>query len=106
MPQPPALWLGHATTRSASVAGSAIVIDPFRTKNPRMPAEYRDLKAVGKVDLILVTHGQSGLIATDQRWMGSAGIASGTGRARRPPAIESWSGQTTSCDRHLPMVAQ
>ena len=106
MPQPPALWLGHATTRITGVAGTVIVIDPFRTKNPRMPPEYRDLKAVGKVDLILVTHGQSGLIATDQGSMGSAGITSGTGRARRPPAIESWVGQTTSCDRHLPMVAQ
>jgi hypothetical protein len=72
MPQPPALWLGHATTRITGVAGSAIVVDPFRTKNPRMPPEYRDLKAVGKVDLILVTHGQSGLIATDKGSMGSA----------------------------------
>jgi L-ascorbate metabolism protein UlaG (beta-lactamase superfamily) len=57
MPQPPALWLGHATTRITGVAGTAIVIDPFRTKNPRMQPECRDLKAVGKVDLIFVTHG-------------------------------------------------
>jgi L-ascorbate metabolism protein UlaG (beta-lactamase superfamily) len=51
------LWLGHATTRITSVAGKVIVIDPFLTRNPRTPPEYRDLKAVGKVDLILVTHG-------------------------------------------------
>jgi L-ascorbate metabolism protein UlaG (beta-lactamase superfamily) len=51
------LWLGHATTRITSVAGKVIVVDPFLTKNPRTPPEYRDLKAVGKVDLILVTHG-------------------------------------------------
>ena len=51
------LWLGHATTRITSVAGKVIVIDPFLTRNPRTPPDYRDLKAVGKVDLILVTHG-------------------------------------------------
>jgi L-ascorbate metabolism protein UlaG (beta-lactamase superfamily) len=50
------LWLGHATTRITSVAGKVIVVDPFLTKNPRTPPEYRDLKALGKVDLILVTH--------------------------------------------------
>ena len=51
------LWLGHATTRITSVEGKVIVIDPFLTKNPKTPARYRDLKALGKVDLILVTHG-------------------------------------------------
>jgi L-ascorbate metabolism protein UlaG (beta-lactamase superfamily) len=51
------LWLGHATTRITSVEGKVIVIDPFLIKNPKTPARYRDLKAVGKVDLILVTHG-------------------------------------------------
>lgn len=51
------LWLGHATTRITSVAGKVIMIDPFLTRNPKTPPEYRDLKAVGKVDLILVTHG-------------------------------------------------
>ncbi|MEY9362334.1 L-ascorbate metabolism protein UlaG (beta-lactamase superfamily) [Bradyrhizobium yuanmingense] len=57
-PQPvEVLWLGHATTRITSVAGKVIVIDPFLTRNPKTPPEYRDLKAIGKVDLILVTHG-------------------------------------------------
>ena len=51
------LWLGHATTRITSVEGKVIVIDPFLKKNPKAPAKYRDLKALGKVDLILVTHG-------------------------------------------------
>ncbi len=57
------LWLGHATTRITSVEGKVIVIDPFLTKNPKTPAQYRDLKALGKVDLILVTHGHSDHIA-------------------------------------------
>jgi L-ascorbate metabolism protein UlaG (beta-lactamase superfamily) len=50
-------WLGHATVKITSVEGKVIVIDPFLIKNPKTPAKYRDLKALGKVDLILVTHG-------------------------------------------------
>jgi L-ascorbate metabolism protein UlaG (beta-lactamase superfamily) len=57
------LWLGHATTRITSVAGKVIVIDPFLARNPTTPPEYRNLKAVGKVDLILVTHGHQDHIA-------------------------------------------
>ena len=51
------LWLGHATTRITSVEGKVIVIDPFLKKNPKTPAQYKNLTALGKVDLILVTHG-------------------------------------------------
>ena len=51
------LWLGHSTFRFTSTTGKVIVIDPFLTQNPRTPAKYKDLKALGKVDLILVTHG-------------------------------------------------
>lgn len=50
-------WLGHAAVKITSVEGKVIVIDPFIKKNPKTPAKYRDLKALGKVDLILVTHG-------------------------------------------------
>jgi L-ascorbate metabolism protein UlaG (beta-lactamase superfamily) len=53
------LWLGHSTFRITSTAGKVIVIDPFLTKNPRTPAKYKDLTALGKVDLILVTHGHA-----------------------------------------------
>ncbi len=51
------LWLGHSTVRITSVEGKVIVIDPFLTNNPKTPKQYKDLKALGKVDLILVTHG-------------------------------------------------
>ena len=53
------LWLGHATVRITSTTGKVIVIDPFLTKNPKTPDKYKDLKALGKVDLILVTHGHA-----------------------------------------------
>ena len=51
------LWLGHSTFRITSATGKVIVIDPFLKRNPRLPAKYKELKALGKVDLILVTHG-------------------------------------------------
>ena len=51
------LWLGHSAFRITSTTGKSIVIDPFLTKNPRTPPKYKDLKALGKVDLILLTHG-------------------------------------------------
>jgi L-ascorbate metabolism protein UlaG (beta-lactamase superfamily) len=57
------LWLGHGTFRFTSPGGKVIVIDPFLKKNARTPAKYKDLAALGKVDLILVTHGHQDHIA-------------------------------------------
>jgi L-ascorbate metabolism protein UlaG (beta-lactamase superfamily) len=51
------LYLGHSTFHITSTTGKVIVIDPFLTRNPRTPMKYKDLKTLGKVDLILVTHG-------------------------------------------------
>src|SRR5215470_2927142 len=51
------LWLGHSAFRITSTTGKVIVVDPYLKKNPRTPAKYKDLSALGKVDLILVTHG-------------------------------------------------
>jgi len=53
------LWLGHSTFHITSITGKVIVIDPFFKKNPKTPAKYKDLKALGKVDLMLVTHGHA-----------------------------------------------
>lgn len=50
------LWLGQATTRIVTPGGKVIVIDPWLTSNPKTPAHWKDLRALGKVDLILVTH--------------------------------------------------
>lgn len=50
------LWLGQAATRITTQTGKVIVIDPFLKKNPKTPAEYKDLGALGKVDVILLTH--------------------------------------------------
>ena len=37
--------------------GKVIVIDPWVTSNPKTPAQYKTLESLGKVDLVLVTHG-------------------------------------------------
>ena len=50
------LWLGQATTRITTPGGKVIMIDPWLTSNPKTPADFRVLTALGKVDLILVTH--------------------------------------------------
>ena len=50
------LWLGQATTRITTPGGKVIVIDPWLTSNPKTPANFKALTALGKVDLVLVTH--------------------------------------------------
>lgn len=51
------LWLGQAAFRITSPTGKVIVIDPWLKSNPKTPAAFKDLKALGKVDVVLVTHG-------------------------------------------------
>ena len=51
------LWLGQASFRIKSPGGKIIVIDPWITGGPKAPAPYKaDLSALGKVDVLLVTH--------------------------------------------------
>lgn len=50
------LWLGQAATRITTPGGKVIVIDPWLTSNPKTPPAFKQLPALGKVDLILVTH--------------------------------------------------
>lgn len=49
-------WLGQATTRIVTPGGKVIVIDPWLKSNPKTPANFKDLNALGKVDVVLVTH--------------------------------------------------
>jgi L-ascorbate metabolism protein UlaG (beta-lactamase superfamily) len=50
-------WFGQSAFKLTTESGKVIVIDPFLLKNPKTPEELKDLKKLGKVDLILVTHG-------------------------------------------------
>jgi L-ascorbate metabolism protein UlaG (beta-lactamase superfamily) len=49
-------WLGQAAVKITSPGGKVIVIDPWLVTNPKTPPEFKKLEALGKVDLILVTH--------------------------------------------------
>jgi len=50
------LWLGQSAFRITTQAGKVIVIDPYLINNPKTPQQWKNLDALGKVDLILVTH--------------------------------------------------
>jgi L-ascorbate metabolism protein UlaG (beta-lactamase superfamily) len=52
------LWLGQAGFRIKTPEGKTIVIDPWLTGGPKTPAAIKaDFSALGKIDLLLVTHG-------------------------------------------------
>jgi Beta-lactamase superfamily domain len=42
-------WLGHAAFEIVSPGGTHLLIDPFLTKNPATPTEYKDLIAIIRV---------------------------------------------------------
>lgn len=50
------LWLGQSATRITTPGSKVIVVDPWLVTNPKTPANFKNLEALGKVDLILVTH--------------------------------------------------
>src|SRR5919202_278967 len=47
-------YMGHATFRFVTAGGEQIIVDPFLTDNPQTPDE---LKRVGELDTMLITHG-------------------------------------------------
>lgn len=51
------LWLGQAAFRLTTPGGKVIMIDPWLRLNPSTPAAFKNLESLGKVDLVLVTHG-------------------------------------------------
>jgi L-ascorbate metabolism protein UlaG (beta-lactamase superfamily) len=68
-------WLGQATTRITTPSGKVIVIDPFLTTNPKTPQEFKNLDKLGKVDVILITHGHGDHVGTAGRTDGGSDAA-------------------------------
>lgn len=50
-------WFGQSAFKITTPGGKVILIDPFITKNPKTPEAFKDLGKLGKIDLILLTHG-------------------------------------------------
>jgi L-ascorbate metabolism protein UlaG (beta-lactamase superfamily) len=53
------LWLGQSAFRITTPGGKVIVTDPWLKPNPLTPPQYKNLEALGKVDVLLVTHGHA-----------------------------------------------
>lgn len=51
------LWYSQAAFKLTTQTGKVIMIDPWIMGAPLTPPELKNLDAIGKVDLILVTHG-------------------------------------------------
>jgi len=50
-------WLGQSTFKITTAAGKNIITDPWLKANPITPVEYKTLENLGKVDVLLVSHG-------------------------------------------------
>jgi L-ascorbate metabolism protein UlaG (beta-lactamase superfamily) len=51
------LWYSQAAFKLTTPGGKVIMIDPWIMGATKIPPELKDLSKIGKVDLILVTHG-------------------------------------------------
>ncbi|MBC8412935.1 MAG: metal-dependent hydrolase [Nitrospira sp.] len=49
-------WYGQSAVKITTPGEKIILIDPFITGNPKTPEALKDLKKLGKIDLILLTH--------------------------------------------------
>ena len=56
-------WLGQSAFRITSPAGKVIVTDPWLRANPLTPPQFKNLEALGKIDVLLVTHGHTDHVA-------------------------------------------
>jgi L-ascorbate metabolism protein UlaG (beta-lactamase superfamily) len=50
-------WLGQSAFKITSPEGKVIITDPWLKANPLTPNEFKTLENLGKVDVLLVTHG-------------------------------------------------
>jgi L-ascorbate metabolism protein UlaG (beta-lactamase superfamily) len=50
-------WLGQSAFKITSPQGKVIITDPWLKANPLTPVEFKTLENLGKVDVLLVTHG-------------------------------------------------
>jgi L-ascorbate metabolism protein UlaG (beta-lactamase superfamily) len=51
------VWLGQSAFEITTPGGKVIVTDPWLRTNPLTPANYKQLDAFGRIDVLLVSHG-------------------------------------------------
>lgn len=51
------LWLGQSAFKITTPGGKTIITDPWLMANPLTPPEYKTLENLGRVDVLLVSHG-------------------------------------------------
>ena len=56
-PQVKVQWLGQSAFKITSPEGKVLITDPWLKANPLTPVEFKTLENLGKVDVLLVTHG-------------------------------------------------
>ena len=56
-------WLGQSAFRITTPGGKVILTDPWLKANPLTPAAYKNLEALGKIDVLLVSHGHTDHVA-------------------------------------------
>ena len=57
------LWLGQSAFKITTPGGKVIVTDPWLRTNPLTPAAYKEPAGLGRVDVLLVSHGHFDHIA-------------------------------------------
>jgi L-ascorbate metabolism protein UlaG (beta-lactamase superfamily) len=57
------VWLGQSAFKITTPGGKVIVTDPWLRTNPLTPANYKQLDAFGRIDVLLVSHGHFDHIA-------------------------------------------
>lgn len=56
-------WLGQSVFRITTPSGKVILTDPWLKANPLTPSEFKNLEALGKIDVLLVSHGHTDHVA-------------------------------------------
>lgn len=56
-------WLGQSAFRITTPTGKVIVTDPWLKANPLTPPAFKNLEALGKIDVLLVSHGHTDHVA-------------------------------------------
>ena len=91
-------WFGQSATKITTVSGKVIVIDPWLTKNPLTPQEYKNLDARARQEIqrAAVGTGRSRPVAADARHPAAeSGAAHGEGR--HDPAIPRREDHSGTC---------